>query len=356
MKSTPKFILSACGLALLGSLLGYAISSQQSEIFSKKTSTDSNLTTTRSQRPASERDTAARQVSRIASLTSDRERTRVGLQLAETIPLSQIRAWLDENRFTHRDGFAFLAFRKALLARWQREAPTDYLLWTLEIGGKLSEADYATLANLTGSERELLGKSLDQLSIGTAFNHLAKIALANGEIALKIYIDGLKEGRVPKSEKDFAREKVLFSIFSLVSSDAFESEMEKVPIREGDLARSPWIRDRLRNHFSETLIDLQQRVGGHQALSRVVRAASDRPDELFTEIDGFSPVWKEQLVRELSQVGPNNVSDFEKWLAYDWEAVSKPKPGEPSALLQLLTANLSNHLETAVTHLDRLSA
>ena len=88
---------------------------------------------------------------------SEEARMRSAIEMARNLPSSEIKEWLESNKFDHRSGFAMTLFQKIAFERWSQEEPAEFLAWVAENGS----SDYgkhvtAAIKNHPNAFREVL--------------------------------------------------------------------------------------------------------------------------------------------------------------------------------------------------------
>lgn len=56
---------------------------------------------------------------------------RSAIEMARTLPASEIKDWLEHGKFNHRTGYAMTLFEKIAFERWANEEPADFLAWSI---------------------------------------------------------------------------------------------------------------------------------------------------------------------------------------------------------------------------------
>jgi len=66
---------------------------------------------------------------------SEKDRLRDAIELAHSLPSSELGAWITQERFTARNGHSLALFQQIALDRWSRSDPASFLDWVRINGG-----------------------------------------------------------------------------------------------------------------------------------------------------------------------------------------------------------------------------
>lgn len=64
----------------------------------------------------------------VRSQRTEGDRMRTAIEMARTLPSSEIREWLDQGTFNLRSGSAMTLFQKIAFERWAKEEPSEFLV------------------------------------------------------------------------------------------------------------------------------------------------------------------------------------------------------------------------------------
>ena len=301
-------LLLAIGLFILSSALGwqFARSSQSSEQKTAAlTSTKSSpKTSTKSTRTV--KSTARSQMKSLSALSSEKERVRASLDLAQTIPLADIRAWIEQGLFTQRQGYAATAFRKALLYRWEKDAPDDFLIWKIETGINTSST---ALTGLVERRPELFLQIVHSLDSASANKILSSLAQNKPELVWQLL-------REPSPRSSHYSINDIFRQLAQKNDELMRKEIENLPFSLRKNARSALYTELFKKDFSATINELSELPNGFFFLNSASSIMSENPELLFSHFPQFPTSWKNNLNPRL-QI--DSKQKLEQWLSYDWE-------------------------------------
>lgn len=138
-----------------------------------------NLSSRGEARPAGNRDHGMRN---LRSQRVEQDRMRSAIEMARSLPASEIRAWLDQGKFNQRKGYAMTLFEKIAFERWSQEEPVEFLVWIGENGASI---DAARILAIAEANPEAIGAALAAIKDkADRIRILDSLASASPEIAL----------------------------------------------------------------------------------------------------------------------------------------------------------------------------
>ncbi|MGJ8725653.1 MAG: hypothetical protein ACSHYB_13925 [Roseibacillus sp.] len=317
MKTLLPRIASTILLFVLGSLLGWAFSAIK-QVPSSQISEASTSSPTKSNN--SPKSTILKQapspeyalLQSIFDSFDEPSRIHKAIALARTLPLSEAGKWLEQGLFSQREGYALIAFTQALKERWKKEDSTGYALWQIENGLSPTEQQMTVLADsdpeLLLTRIRLLKKSDDKAKA------LCSLAGSRPDLTLA-ELAKLNPASLDKS----AWFKGIFR--NLVQKDrpALEAALEGLPSAFRAQAQAAIYREKLRENFKTTIVELQQEPDGLDILTDSGNTLSENRAGILAAFSGLPSAWQKKIANKHFAL-TYGMSHQEK-LSTDWEAL-----------------------------------
>ena len=333
------FLLSG----VLGWLLGSSSEPVQKDAGVSLTPTKSSLKASTKSRRKRESSTHSKMRS-LSALASEKERVRASLELAKTIPLAEIRAWIEKGLFTQRKGYAATAFRKALLHRWEEESPDDFLVWQIETGANTSST---ALMGLAESRPELFNQIFRGLSAKNVGKALSSLAESRPELAWQFLRDPTTSSSsyyVEDALEQLAKEDL----------ELMRAEIDKLPFSLRKQAREAFYQELFKRDFTGAIDELIELPNGVSFLKEAFAALED-PSDFFDQFSRFPQSWKNKFDSNFGySIDIQTKEQMEQWLSFDWQGNGMSKHGSERLLASLLNKSSSRYPEETLSRLNSL--
>ena len=247
----------------------------------------------------------------IRSQRTEGDRVRSAIEMARTLPSSEIRAWLDQGKFNLRSGFAMTVFQKIAFERWAKEEPSEFLTWTslnvspdyealvADVVKNHPEAIESALASLeTTEQKEVLIRQIAAVLPDLALAELRKL-LASPESANYAFygaFDSLAKTRPEELEK-------LLGEIEGPARDRLEQVVYSA---------------KLKKDFEGTLAGLYEMPNGFEIVLR--NSHFLKPGELLSYLASFPESWRARAANNASHF-LGGIESVEQFSAVDWEGV-----------------------------------
>jgi hypothetical protein len=246
----------------------------------------------------------------IRAAGSTRDRMRATIEMANTLPLSELAAWFDGRWFDSLDGFDFTLFCKIAKERGMKEDPEGMAQWCLK-------NDPDTAHSILSSWAE----SNPQRVIGFFKNHpndqmelmaLQGIAKNNPRLALdrlqELIAQGLTTGNTDGGQV----------MAQLAKNDpaSLEALLDSLPTQWRNQAEAAIVGQKLNASFPEEIRKLWERSDGMVLFRKGCNNGNDGiGDKLISELGNLPSSWKASISANCYQF--MNSSNAEKWLNAD---------------------------------------
>jgi len=241
-------------------------------------------------------------------------RMRTAIEMARNLPSSEIKEWLETEKFNYREGFAMTLFQKIAFERWSREEPAEFLSWAFVNG----VSDYRKhLDILVKNHPDIVQEFLASLdNPGHQSRFLSLIVKEQPDLALA----GLKDLLSSPANKTTNFQSLFKNLLK-----AHPAELEKMLGEIEGPARTSLeaviIERDLSKDFAGTLDQLLELPDGyHHLLGRYHyhNQNSVDADLLLSRLGDFPPSWKNHLANN-SHYFFNFVKSIEQFANINWE-------------------------------------
>ena len=274
-------------------------------------------------------------------------RMRTAIEMARNLPSSEIKEWLDNGTFNHREGFAMTLFQKIAFERWSHEEPAEFLTWAVANGaGNYRKHLNALVKNHPEVVREVLA-SLE--NPGQQSRLLSIIANEEPDLALA----GLRKLLSSPSNKVTNFQSIFKNLLKTRPGE-LEKMLGEIEGPARTTLEAVIIERDLSKDFAGTLDQLLELPDGFQHVLGNYhyqnRGAIDS-DLLLSRLSDFPPSWKSHLSNN-SHYFFNFVNSMEQFSTIDWNGA-----GFSEAQTQKLTSNFLQRMiqskpEQALSKLD----
>jgi hypothetical protein len=246
--------------------------------------------------------------------TSDRMRATISL--VNTLPLSELTAWLNERRFESREGFELTLFSKLAKERWRNEDPEGFLRWSTREGDRSASVIFSQWAE--SDPQRLLSFFKESPEVGGELNALGQIAKHDPSLALGRYREMLANAELGDGNDYLARQ--FLGELAASSPEALEAALDSLPDNQRSLAESALVGERLKSDFDGEIRELWARPDGWKLFEEGLSTESENDigSQMLANLDEMPDSWKAKLAdRSYRFISDENATD---WLALDFEA------------------------------------
>jgi hypothetical protein len=257
----------------------------------------------------------AKRLAPIHAAGSPEDKMRATIELANSLPVSDIAAWLEGGWFNLREGMNFTLFTNILTERWQNEDPEGLILWAIEQHS--DSADSLRSAWAESDPERLLALFKERRNDDEEIEMLVEIAGFHPDLALRRFQEMIDSGlAVPASE--------LMEQLAKTSPAALEAILDSLPSGVRFDAERFLIAGKMRTSFTSELHKLWDRPDGLVLLDYIL--SLDDPEEsdfgsfsskLLAELANFPDSWRRSLVNSGGYF--INRTSALQWLSADLE-------------------------------------
>ena len=245
---------------------------------------------------------------------SEGARMRSAIEMARNLPSSEIKEWLESNKFDHRSGFAMTLFQKIAFERWSQEEPVEFLAWIAENGS----SDYgkhvaAAIKNHPDAFREVLASLKNSRQQSRLLNRIIK---DQPELALAELKSIFEDP--PKDSHNF---QSIFEKLLKTHSAELEDMLTNLEGPARKTLETVIIKRDLKEDFGGTLEQLFELENGFEHVIGDYYYQNQRfikIDILLARLADFPPSWRNQLMNN-SHYFSNQLKSLEKFSNIDWE-------------------------------------
>ncbi|YCM42843.1 hypothetical protein V2O64_16160 [Verrucomicrobiaceae bacterium 227] len=252
----------------------------------------------------------------IRSQRTEGERMRSAIEMARTLPSSEIRAWLDQGKFNLRSGFAMTLFQKIAFERWAREEPSGFLAWT---SINASSNDTTLIADAVKNHPEAIESALASLETTEQKEVLiGQIAAASPDLALA----ELRKLLASPESANYAFSSA-FSALVKHRPEELEKLLGEIKGPARDRLEQVVYSAKLEKDFEGTLAELYEMPNGYEfVLGQYSYSISQflKPGELLSHLASFPESWRTQAANNASRF-LGGFESAEQFSAFDWEGL-----------------------------------
>ena len=266
-------------------------------------------------------DLAARQLASIRLAGSPEARMHATIDLAKSLSIAEIAAWMDCGWFSLRGGPELMLFTKIITDRWQLEDEEGLLTWTLTRA--LRNRDHITeqFELLEQTVTKLAEKAPQQLIdffkkhpyLDLEMVALSQIASSRPDLALARFQEILANGN-----PDSYSAKGLFEELAKSSPEKFANLLNSLPIDFRTEAECVLSQIRMKESFADEMNHLWSRPDGLNIFQQSQYSVGEIGTKILGELANLPPEWRTQIT--------SNASDFideknaEQWWSADFDA------------------------------------
>lgn len=297
-------------------------------------------------------------VAAIRALGTPEERMRATIELAHSLPVSEIEAWMQGRWFITGQGFELSLFNKILTERWNKEDPEGLLTWKLKNNsGRTGEM----LAAWAGKNPErVVAYFKDHLTKDQQLLALPEIAKKNPAFALQCLRDLPSGGLSENGMASYYTRQVLVELAKSSPAD-LQAALAAMPAGLKSQAESVLIGQRLQTSFNDEFHQLLERPDGWKILSANFSNIKGLGDKVFAQLADLPAAWKSSLASDPYDL--IDASNANKWWDADLEsmgfsdsdakrirmtALSRIASKQPEQALKLMGANFDASARSSV--------
>jgi hypothetical protein len=237
-------------------------------------------------------------------------RMRATIELANTLPVSELGDWLDGRWFDTGEGFDLTLFNKIAKHRWQQEDPEGLLLWSFKNGGEtgiLNEWAASDPRRMIDFYRR---NPNDQLELRS----LAEVAKKDPALA----IERLQEmiGRGISRDAFGYYDQQLLTQLAAKSPAELEAALATMPAAWQGKVEAALVGERLKTSFDEEIRKLWERPDGWK-LFESSASGQGIGEKLLGELENLPASWKAGMASNYYRF--LNASNAEQWMEADLE-------------------------------------
>jgi hypothetical protein len=227
----------------------------------------------------------------LGKVKSEKDRLRKAIEIARTLPVSDLRSWINSGRFDFSRGAARTIFEKIVYDRWIKEAPADFLEWAMT-GGDPSYQRF--LKRIAESDREGFAKLVDDAGAKGRGDQLLN-SLANVDPGLAF--DEVKRILLQPKGARFGISRVLERLMK-THVDDLAKLLEASPEPPNWNLASVVYSHQLKEDFKGTFAQLLDFPRGLE----ILKARNLMKAEQFEAyVNQFPPTWKKEFARNPTQ-------------------------------------------------------
>jgi hypothetical protein len=252
----------------------------------------------------------------IRAISSPGERMRATIELANSLPISEIAAWLDGRWFDTGQGFDVTLFNKILKERWAKEDPEGLVLW-----GMKNNSGNATgiLADWAKTEpQRVLDFFKNHPNREMELASLTVMAETHPALALQALRDMKPASRDSNGMNNYYTRELMKQL-AISSPAALESAIDSMPASMQVTAEAALSGERLKSGFDTEINRLFARADGWKIFQMAMNHSEDLGDSIFNHLANLPPRWRDTMVsRSYSIISDTNP---EKWCSVDLQSM-----------------------------------
>lgn len=250
----------------------------------------------------------------IRAAGSTQERMRATIELANTLPVSELATWLEGRWFDDCEGFDMSLFNKIAKERWLKEDPEGLALWSIKSGGQTA---YGILTSWAKDEpQRVIGFFKEHPNEQMELQMLQGIAKENPALALgrlrEIIAGGLGSGNISGY---YARQ--VMQGLARSNPAALEAALDSLPTQWRNTAEGAILAQKLNTSFSAGIQKLSERPDGLKILLQAGGNVEGFNGKLLGELANLPVSWKSALAADAYRFLDSSTA--EKWLNADLE-------------------------------------
>ena len=244
------------------------------------------------------------------------DRMRSAIEMARTLPSSEIREWLDQGTFNLRSGYAMTLFQKIAFERWAKEEPSEFLVWA---SSNSSHSYVHFIADIVKNQPGAIQSAL--ASLDSSQKKEVLIQLIAGD-APDLALTELRK-LLSAPEAGAHNFHSAFSALAKHRPAELERMLDDVKGPARDSLEQIVISAKLEKDFEGTLAQLYEMPNGFEYLFGRYSYNNNRnlkPGELLSHLANFPESWRAQAVRNSSRLF-KGIESVEQFSEVDWEGL-----------------------------------
>lgn len=252
----------------------------------------------------------------LRAISSSGDRMRATIELANTLPASEIAAWLDGRWFDTGRGFDVTLFNKILKERWEKEDPEGLVLWGLKNNSSQASTTLAKWAE-TDPQR-MLAFFKEHPNRDLELQTLTVVAKNNPAVALQALQD-MKPGGNSRGGMNSYYLSQLVQQLAEKSPAALERALESLPASVQTTAEAALVGQKLKTSFSTEIEKLWARPDGWKIFEAALNNSNGMGEQIYAHLANMPASWRGSIASDAySMIGD---SDPEKWCKLDLEGM-----------------------------------
>ena len=254
---------------------------------------------------------AGKKLDAIRSASTPEARLRATFDLANSIPTSEIAAWLNRGGwFNIYGGPERLLFRNILLARWREADPESLLVWSFK--NDVSAGQLVIESWAETEPQRVIDFFKSHPNESAELRALRTLAISSPALALQRLQEMASEGISTAGVENCLS---LFRQLAGKSPSALEAALDSLPPKLRSQAETALSGERLASSFSTEIRSLWDRPDGWKIFQTNLSQHRDFWVKLFDELGNLPPVWKASVAS--SYYYSVDAKDVAKWLDMD---------------------------------------
>ncbi|MCU0749159.1 MAG: hypothetical protein MUF13_06385 [Akkermansiaceae bacterium] len=252
----------------------------------------------------------------IRAISSPGDRMRATIELANSLPVSEIAAWLDGRWFDTGQGFDVTLFNKILNERWAKEDPEGLVLWGMKNNSGNATGILADWAK-TEPQRVLdFFKAHPNREMELA--SLTVMAEKHPAIALQALRDMNPAFRASNGMNDYYTRQLMKQL-AISAPAALESAIDSMTASMQVTAEAALSGERLKSGFETEINRLFARADGWKIFQLAINHSEDLGDSIFNHLANLPPRWRDAMVSNSYSIISD--TDSEKWCSVDLQSM-----------------------------------
>ena len=252
----------------------------------------------------------------IRGAATPEQRMRATIDLARSLPISELELWLEKRWFDSGDSFDFTLFNKIARQRWEAEDREGLIAYYLKSNSPRAREMLAKLA--TEDPARALALSFDKSNPGVEMATLFAVAAVDTKLALT-HLKGMLERGVFDGPNNIYQASSFLQSFAQKDPAALEALLTSMPRQMREMAEGAITGQKLKADFAGALKELMERPDGFKAFEAAYSQGDDLKGGILDHLSELPESWKKQIGKSLHRViGQENAA---KWLEADLEGM-----------------------------------
>lgn len=247
----------------------------------------------------------------IRNAGSTEGRMRATIELARTLPVADIAAWLDGRWFDTGDGFDLTLFNKIVKQRWREEDPESLLLWSFKNGAETSQSIVREWA--ANDPQRLIEFYRKNPNDAMELQSLSEVAKKDPALAIGRLQEMIARG-IPSSASGY--DQFLLTKLAASSPAALEAALGSLPAAWQVKAEMALVGERLKTSFDEEIRKLWDRPDGWKLFENCAYGEGVS-EKLLGELANLPASWRTSMASNYHRY--LNFANAETWIDADLE-------------------------------------